>query len=243
MKPRGGNQSPSFLLGTFCASLQHLEKVAFPDHEDKGTNWAEDALLLFHVNPASTLQLIEEALRRFPEKLYENNHVYLVSDLVQLYQKVDARIFLSNPIDETQFKLGYQSKIFDTVDETPEVVSPLLPVGKEGELNFLMGIFMGKIQLLQESRDTESPGAGNQFFEDLFLLFQTNLEGSLRILDDMLSHLPEFAVVGGVFLSLAETKELYLYLGQESLINLTLDKTIMHQGYLHQLVYCRVETE
>lgn len=228
-------ENPSFLLGTLCATLQHMEKLAFPDHEDKGTHWSDDALLMFRINPGSTIQLMGEILKKFPDKLYEDNTVYLVSDAIQLYQKIGINQFLELPVEEDEFHRGYKSKIFDYYDEleVPEEDPPqgLLPTCEAEELNFLIGSMAAKVQYLQEAGDPKAPQKGPKFVEDLYLLIHTNIDGSLRILEHMLSELPETAIIGGFFVTAQEVKTQYLYMGRERLKTLELNMDFVRKGY------------
>ncbi len=238
-------ENPSFLLGTFCATLQRLEKLAFPDHEEKGTRWSEDALLMFRVNAESTIQLIGELLKKFPDKLYEDNTVYLVSDVIQLYQKIGIQYFVENPVDEPEFIKGYQSKIFDYYDEAEEIEdkADLLPTCEADELNFLIGTMAAKIQYLLESAHPKDPPKGAQYIEDVYLLLHTNVGGTMRIFEHTLEELPETAIIGGFFVTALEVKTLYLYIGRERLRALELNLDFVRKGYQMQCAHFGKPTE
>lgn len=232
------NTNPSYLFGVFCASLQQMQEVAHPEFEKKGINWASDALVLFRTNPMSTLQLIEENLRKFPREITENNVVYLVSDLIQLYQRVDFENFTQAEVDEEQFVLGYRSKIFDTVAEEegiPLVQEEDNPQEFRDNPNFLLGMLIAKVQFMDEGTDKNVEKKGDHFVEDVFSLFSVNMESTLQLMDIIIKKLPESSTIGHTTITLQEIILLYGFLGRENLLSLKLEQNLIFKGYHEEM--------
>lgn len=244
----------SYRFGSFCGSVQQVEQMLLPNMEKRGVEWAENALLLYKTNPASTMQLISDIIRRFPEKLYENNKIYLVNDLIRIYQELDMEKVESMDIDSKEFIAGFQSKICDFTEEFPEklVEKPLEtpPVtatslkgereentNSEVELSFLLGILIAKLQFVEEVSDANMEKRGVTFVEDILILLNTNVESCLQILVGVLSRLPAFCMVGPIFVTSREIQDLFQYLSIDKLKHLTVQKEALLKGYKKQVLY------
>ncbi len=227
----------SYLFGIFCAMLQQMSEVSKTNFEKHGFDWASDALILFRTNPESTLQLIDETLRKLPEEMSKNNSVYLLSDLIQLYQHLDFENFIQKEVNEEQFILGYRSKIFDVeeepVAEIPDTVELLQQHAEDPSL--LLGILVAKVQFMDEGTDKNVERKGENFIEDVFSLLSVNAESTLQLIDIIIKKLPPYADINGAIITLQEVLLLYGFLGKKNLLQLEFDKKLMYLGYQHEL--------
>lgn len=103
-------QHSSYLCGEFCATLQQMEEIAYPTHPPKDEYWVEGLIILFQVNLESTLQLMEEILNHFPSQIYNNEKVYIVKDLIRLYNEFAPALFHKEPVEAELFRAGYLEK-------------------------------------------------------------------------------------------------------------------------------------
>lgn len=232
----------SYLFGTFCAIVQQVEELALPNMEKRGTNWAEDALLLYRTNPTSTMQLMAELMKKFPEKLYEDDKIYVVDDLIQLYKQLDVEKILGTEIDRHEFIAGYQSKISDFADdseENPQEIMALLN-DEVAELSFLLGLLIAKMQYMEEASEEDLAPRGDQFLEDIIVLLETNVDSYLQIVVSVIGRMPDSCMIGRVFLTSKEMQELFLYLGLERLKSVKVDQENFRKGYRKQVDYFKI---
>lgn len=227
----------SYLFGIFCAMLQQMSQVSQPDYDKRGFDWASDAILLFRTNPESTLQLIDETLRKLPEEMTKNNGVYLLSDLIQLYQHLDFQNFIKSDVNEEQFILGYRSKIFDVEDKTPVEQLDTMEVLEKyaDDPSFLFGILVAKVQFMDEGSDKSVERKGDNFIESVFSLLAVNAESTIQLIDIIIKKLPPYAEISGVIITLQEILLLYGFLGKKKLLELEFDQKLTYMGYQHEL--------
>ncbi|MFI3253541.1 MAG: hypothetical protein R3Y63_04265 [Eubacteriales bacterium] len=220
-------ESHSYLFGTFCAMLQQMQEIANPDIVKRGFNWASDALILFRTNPESTLQLIEEVLRKFPQQVSDDQSIYMVSDLLVLYQQLGMKAFLYKEVDEDLFIQGYRSKIFDTVETAP-VKEEEVPADNP---NFLIGSLVAKVQFMDEGTDRNVKPKGDLFVSDVYDLLMVNRESTFQFVEIIIKKLPEYAEIEGTVITLQEILLLYSLLQKSDLQNMQLDKEVIFRGY------------
>lgn len=216
--------------------LQQMTDSSKTESEKRGFDWATDALLLFRTNPESTLQLIEEILRKFPGEIVGNNGVYLLSDLIGLYQYLDFKNFIHSEVNEEQFVLGYRSKIFDVEENNNQEEAPLdfLEVYSENP-NFLFGVLVAKLQFMDEGTDESVENKGCHYIEDVFVLMKVNGESTLQFMEILMEKLPQAAVIRGTTITLEEIMLVYGFLGRRKLLEMEFDEHLMVMGYHHEL--------
>lgn len=235
----GKNESVSYLCGSFLAMAQMVEELVLPTMETRGTNWGDDILLLFQTNPESTMQLVTELLKKFPEKLHENNNIYQLDDLIQIYKRIDMANIANVVVDKDDFIAGYRSKIYDFSEEWVETeaeVNPLLSKESE-EINFRVGMLVAKIQFMQEHSDSPLPPKGEAFMDDMALLLGTNKESCVQILLGSITHMPDFCMVGSILLTSREIQDLFLLIGVDKITSMEVNEEFLKKGYRKQVDY------
>lgn len=230
-------ESKSYLFGVFCALLGQLEELVLPDMKKKGVDWAEDALLLFETNPDSMMQLAVELLKKVPEHSSKDNND-IVDDLVLLYNQLDTSYLKRYRLDQDDFIEGYESIFLDFSEE--EEKSGMLPKIADVEavdVSFLLGLLLGKIQYMDETNNPHMEKKGEAFVDSFFLLFSTNVESSVQILQNIVQHLPSHILVGHIFLTLNEIVALFDYVSVERLHTMSIDERMLKKGYAKQVEY------
>ncbi len=97
--------SQSKTLGIFVKSLVKLEETKPP--REKMPFHGRDILLLFLVNPHSTIQLLEGRLKSFPQE-YQNNRVLsAVNRVLRDYNRLHWGTLAELNLVESEFWLGY----------------------------------------------------------------------------------------------------------------------------------------
>lgn len=238
----------SYLFGTFCATLQKIEEIAFPDAAKKGDHWQQEIVILFRVNPVSTLQFIEELMKKFPSELHKNNKIYLINDLVVLYQQLDLQLLLQEPLNEVLFRKGYEAKIFDYVDESVQDNAVVeehehTPPYETMSLSALLGSFIGKLQYMDEFYDEGVMKKGFTYVDDLSILFPLNPESCLQIADTIIKKLPASVNVNGKIVELNEIKYMRQFLTAERFQEESLEKEETTKYYKQQLKYFGLKEE
>lgn len=223
----------SYKSGLFCAKLQKVAELAIPDYHKKGEQWAEDLLLLFEINPESTIHLLEGVMEKCPSSLNVTGGQSKIQELTALYQEIAPYLQAKEPMDKDLFRKGFRADIYEQGEaaEVPEEKS----VYETLDFSTLLGIITARIQFMDEFNNKFSHPKGFGFVEDVFMLSNNNFDGCAQFIQGMMGKLPQSVEFNGMILSLPDIYAIARGMTKECFARDGLDRQKMRDMYFQQM--------
>lgn len=188
--------NPSYLLGTFLATVQSMEE-AVPNKVPKGDDWGEQIFPLFSANLESTMQMAKTIVASLPPSVtIKEGQTITLDDLQNIVNRIDFAALQNGNIHKEDFIRGYH------MDKTEDYVA------KPSNHSFNLGVFMASLYCMEQgslSHQDVNPNQG----EDIFLMLNLNFENTMQMAEKVISTLPQTATFHGKEITIGDMKSAY----------------------------------
>lgn len=218
------NQSPSYLLGQFVAMLQIMEE-SYQEHKQKGDDWGEQLLPLFHANFESTMSIGGKMMQMMPESvILPNGATFTLTEIIEQVQQIDLNYLEETGVETESYLQGYRN--WRQGDA---------PVASDHSYN--LGVFMATVTCMELAANEMSSFGIVEKPEDILLVLQVNFDSTMELVKQILTTLPKSATFNEKSISISEVVHAYSVLDLEHLAENPLNKELFLQGFQEQTSY------